>query len=366
MDLYNWFWSPSVWIPPGYTWEDLAPREGHPYPNSSDLWVYPFIIAGSLLSLKYFILMPYVYAPIGKYFGVKNKHHKLPPVNLCLEKVYKKYKAEPPQDVMRSVTSEIGWNERQIQRWLRQRGASLQVTKLEKFCDCSWQLTYYILYCILGFVVHRDKSWLYDVRHCWYGFPEQFLDNDIWWYYMISLGFYWGQTFTHFFTPQRHDSVQMLCHHTVTITLTSLSFMVNMVRIGSLILLVHECADIPLLLAKIFGYCRRQKMMDIMFVFFVILWITTRLGVFPLRLLRSTIFEAHVQQQMFYPIYYIFNGMILSIFLMHLFWTYNIIQVIAKKFSAKNIVVDVRSSDDDLPSNDDEVYPQIKDTKKEK
>lgn len=357
MDLYNWFWSESVWVPEGFTWEDFTPKPGQLVPNSGDLWIYPFIFAGVLQLAKYLFLTPFLYKPLGRILSVRSKPYRHPPNNVVLDSVYRQYRSRPPHLVVVDSAKTLSWTERQVERWLRQKTVSQQATTLEKFTDCAWQLTYYSLFCVLGFVVLHDKPWLYDVRHCWYKFPRHTLDNEIWWYYMISLGFYWGQTITHFLQPQRHDSLQMLCHHLVTILLTSLSWVCNFVRIGSLILIVHECADIPLLTAKMFGYCGRRDLMDKIFVVFVLLWILTRLGIFPCIIIRSTLFEAHRQENMFYPVYYIFNGLILSIFLMHLMWTYNILQIIVRKFTTEHIS-DVRSSASEM-SEDENSYPPV-------
>ncbi|KAF2359174.1 TRAM/LAG1/CLN8 domain [Trinorchestia longiramus] len=359
MDLYNTFWSESIWIPPGYKWDDLDPHKtGKPFPDAADLWVYPFLFAGFFIFLKYLILIPFIFVPIGKKLRIRSHPYRHPPLNASLEKIYRRYRSRAPHSVIAEQAEKLGWSHRQVDRWLRQKTVSQQVTTMEKYIDCAWQLVYYVCYCLFGIFVLIDKPWLYDVRHCWYNFPMQYPEPEVWWYYMVSLGFYWCQTVTHFLQPQRHDSLQLLCHHIVTILLTSLSWVCNFTRMGSLILLLHECADIPLLLAKIFGYCKKHGLMDKMFVLFVLLWVVTRLGIFPFRLIRSTLLEAHVQENTFYPVYYIFNGLILSIFLMHLIWTYNIIQVIVRKFSSDHIS-DVRSSASEI-SSDDVSYPPSK------
>lgn len=362
MDLYDWFWSESVWVPPGYSWDDISSKSGGKLPNPGDLWLYPFVIAGIFVTLNYFLLTPLIFNPIGKYFCVRSKPYKHPPHNAALDLVYKQHRSRAPHTLVAESAKNLGWSERQVERWLRQKTVSTQATKLEKFNDAAWQFTYYVLYCVFGIVVLYDKSWLYDVTQCWHKFPRHDLDNEIWWYYMIALGFYWGQTLTHFIQPKRNDSSQMLCHHLVTIILTSLSFTCNFARIGSLILLVHECADIPLLVAKMFGYGGRRDLMDKSFMVFLILWIVTRLGIFPFVLIKSTLFDAHRQEKMFYPVYYIFNGLILAIFFMHLIWTYNIVQVIVRKMSNDHIT-DVRSSASDMTDGDFS-YPKVEDKKK--
>lgn len=70
------------------------------------------------------------------------------------------------------------------------------------------------------------------------------MENDIWWYYMISMAFYWSLTVTQFFDIKRKDFWQMFLHHMVTLLLMALSWVCNLHRAGSLVLVVHDCADI--------------------------------------------------------------------------------------------------------------------------
>ena len=50
-----------------------------------------------------------------------------------------------------------------------------------------------------GMVVLWGKSWLWDIRYCWYHYPHHAVEADVWWYYMIELTFYWSLTFSQFY-----------------------------------------------------------------------------------------------------------------------------------------------------------------------
>jgi len=109
----------------------------------------------------------------------------------------------------------------------------------------------------------------------------QSISNDIWWYYMISMSFYWSLTGTQFFDVKRKDFWQMFIHHMVTLLLMSLSWVCNLHRVGSLVLVVHDCADIFLEAAKLTKYANYQKLCDAIFAIFTVVWIVTRLGFYP-------------------------------------------------------------------------------------
>lgn len=61
---------------------------------------------------------------------------------------------------------------------------------------------------------------------------------------MISMSFYWALTVTQFFDNKRKDFWQMFIHHMITLLLMALSWVCNLHRVGSLVLVVHDCADI--------------------------------------------------------------------------------------------------------------------------
>ncbi|XP_037786070.1 ceramide synthase 6-like isoform X1 [Penaeus monodon] len=351
--LSAWFWKPEVWLIRGYTWDSLAQAEHFQYPVFSDLWTYPFAIAAALLVLRYFVLNPFVFTPTALALGVSNNQQRPPPPNRVLEAVFRRHRNRTPAEVISKAARESGFSERKVERWLRQRVVSARSTDVEKFNDCAWQALYYSLYCVMGFVVLWDKAWLWDIKHCWYDYPEQSVDNDIWWYYMTALGFYWCMTLTHFIQHQRKDSLQMFIHHVLTIMLIVFSWTVNFVRLGSLVLIVHECADIPMLFAKMSKLFGRRDLMDKFFVVFVLLWLSTRTGLFPLWILNNSLFEAHVILDVeLIPVYYIFNGMMLTLFLIHVVWTYLILRILVTKLLDHKLE-DLRSSSDASADEDE-------------
>ena len=60
---------------------------------------------------------------------------------------------------------------------------------------------------------------------------------------MIELAFYWSLIFSQFIDVKRKDFWQMFLHHIATILLLSFSYVVNFVRIGTLVLVIHDFGD---------------------------------------------------------------------------------------------------------------------------
>ena len=86
------------------------------------------------------------------------------------------------------------------------------------------------------------------------------LTDGIWWYYMIEISFYVSLTVSQFFDVKRKDFWEMFVHHIATISLMTFSWTVNLTRIGTLILLVHDVAD---------GFLEVPKCFDIPFCFYL-------------------------------------------------------------------------------------------------
>ncbi|KAK6640044.1 hypothetical protein RUM43_008321 [Polyplax serrata] len=234
---------------------------------------------------------PYCYAPFGIYLGIKNvKPKKAAPVPE-LEKLYQSGKKATIKDI-KSTANQLRMTERQVERWLRVRRAMDRPTTLKKFCENSFRCTYYIYSFIYGLMVLWDKPWLWNINYCWYGYPHQSVSNDIWWYYMISLSFYWSLAVSHFFDVKHKDFWQMFIHHIATIVLMDFSWVCNMHRIGSLVLVIHDCADVLLEGAKMAKYANYQRVCDLLFVIFTLVWIATRLGLYPFWIMRNTTIQA--------------------------------------------------------------------------
>lgn len=186
-----------------------------------------------------------------------------------MEKAYKK---KIKHKEITALAKQLDWSERQVERWLRLRRSQDMPSTLTKFCEnrsvmlnkyfinnplsfvvyfnlknyliYSWRCLYYTFIFIYGIIVLWDKPWLWDIKNCYYGYPNHSVSNDIWWYYMVSISFYWSLSISQFFDVKRKDFWQMFIHHKATILLMSFSWVSNLTRIGSLVLVVHDSADI--------------------------------------------------------------------------------------------------------------------------
>lgn len=348
------FWSSDVWLPPGVTWKDLEPNDQNPiaYPRFSDIW-YPVLFSFALTFLR-LLFEKYVFFPLGIANGLRpvRPWKGQAPDNPVLEKAFlvaRKGRLNYKQ--IQGLAKQLDWTERQVERWIRMRRMMDRPSTLVKFMECGWRFSYYGFAFGYGVWTLWDKDWFWDINHCWYTFPHQGVTNDIWWYYMMELSFYWSLLFSMFEDIKRKDFLEMLIHHFVTIILLVLSWTCNLIRAGTLVLVIHDCADIFLEMAKMMKYIKWQRTCDALFAIFTVTWIGTRLVIYPYWFLYSTCIGAKEIVPMF-PAYYIFNSLLLLLLVLHIIWTYFILKVLYRAILSGQMEKDSRSSSSEDFSED--------------
>lgn len=130
----------------------------------------------------------------------------------------------------------------------------------------------------------------------------------------------------------------------ITLVLITVSWTVNAIRGGSLIVFVHDIADVLLEGVKALNYAKYERFGTVVFILFAIVWIITRLGVFA-RIVLCGIFD-FVTLFPPYPLYYALVVLTSLLLVLHVVWTYMIFKV-AFRMIVANKMDDVRSSSED-------------------
>jgi len=348
MTLFKWFWNDDIWLPPNVTWTDLEQseiREGVAVPKFSHLW-YPIPASLIVIAIRY-VVERHFFRPFGIFLGLRATKRQPAATNDVLEECYETGKGKIPRaDSLTSLSQQLGMTVRQVERWFRIRRMQNKPSTLDKFSETGWRGFYYSSVFLYGCSVLWNKPWLWDIKHCWYNYPLHRIDSDVWWYYMVELSFYWALCISQFFDVKRKDFWEMFIHHVTTIALMGFSWTCNLTRVGTLVLVIHDCADIFLEAAKLCKYTNYQKLCDLLFACFALTWVVTRLGVYPTWILYSTTIEAPQIVEMF-PAYYIFNGLLAILLVLHVIWTYFILKIIYKAMYSGKTEQDTRSDSDD-------------------
>lgn len=91
----------------------------------------------------------------------------------------------------------------------------------------------------------------------------------------------------------RGDFREMMAHHIVTNCLIFLSSYYRFTRIGSMIFLVHDLSDVPIDMSKLANFVKWKTTTIICFVTMVLMWIITRLVIFPFVICRSVLEDSY-------------------------------------------------------------------------
>ncbi|XP_063391071.1 ceramide synthase 2-like [Cydia fagiglandana] len=340
--LLDAFWSEALWLPPNVTWSDVAPgpRPGTAvvYTDHRHLWLT--VPMALILIMLRFVLDKYIFAPFGKALGIKHDRNIEVPPNHKLEAAYK---ANPASKQLCALAKQLDLSERQVQRWWRRRRLQDKPSTLVKFRESCWRATFYFYNLMVGWMVLWDKEWLWDVDYCYIGYPHQGVTNDIEWLYIVALGFYLSQTLSLYVDVRRKDFWQLVVHHAATLSLLSFSWVCNLHRIGSLLMLTLDCSEALLEPTKATKYAGYHRASEYMFTAFTALWIVTRIGMYSYFIIGSATYRAaaYFSPFLMFQLLVFLAWVLLAL---NLYWTWLILQVAYRAIKHGQIDGDIRSS----------------------
>ncbi|KAJ6652160.1 hypothetical protein lerEdw1_013144 [Lerista edwardsae] len=364
----SWFWWHEYWLPPGVTWEDMKETEEIHYPQPQHLLVS--VPVTLLLVAARFIFerqVPFhfigtVAVPLSQKMGLREKIRRKALPNPLLEAFYTVHNRSPKEDELSGLAKQCDLQPRQVERWFRCRRNQDRPSLTKKFCEASWRFTFYLTSLSTGIAVLYDKPWFWDHRECWIGYPQQPLLPSIFAYYMLELSFYLSLSITLPFDVKRKDFHEQIVHHAITIFLICFSYCANYIRIGTLVMVIHDVSDCVLELTKIFNYLKWRQICDFLFIVFSTLFLFTRLVVFPYKVLYNTYYYSMELFQPFFG-YYLMNALLMILQLLHVFWSCLIIHMVYRFILCGTMEKDLRS-DSDESEKDDEGTERKKEAKR--
>ncbi|RHY85534.1 hypothetical protein DYB35_003289 [Aphanomyces astaci] len=200
------------------------------------------------------------------------------------------------------------------QRFLKHLGDPLKKdVTMRKFTDQSWQLVIHASMTVLELYVLQDEAW-------------------------------WSDTTT----QVRKDYLVMMAHHVVTIALVTLSFVMNYLPIGVLVLLLHDASDVPLDLLKMANYLKLEArqgfyITEVLFAIMLSVWLYCRVYMFPTKIIRSSMWESRVAcavplETWDFTISWLgFNLMLLALYALHIWWTFLLLRLLYNALSNSGI-----------------------------
>ncbi|KAI9208056.1 TLC domain-containing protein [Polychytrium aggregatum] len=228
------------------------------------------------------------------------------------------------------------------------------ISKQERFVASAWTCFMYILCSVVGlFIMYQEREWFLD--------PTKYFElhippsNYVRFYYAFSSGYYIFAMFSElYFEPWRSDTPVLIIHHVVTLLLLLGSAWFDFWRIGCPIILIHDISDPLLHVAKLFLYCGHQLIADIVFPMFAVVFIVSRVIIFPRFIIWPIPYNAYHPDGQRTPwgredILFGFIGLLWSLECLHVYWTYLILKVAVQQILLGKIEKDIREeSDDDI------------------
>ncbi|KAG7524335.1 hypothetical protein JOB18_010580 [Solea senegalensis] len=351
MDLLPDIWRQEYWLPPGVTWKDMEQLEDSDRPRPLDLLI-TLPLALCFVGLRY-VFERFFAPPIGICLGVKNRLQVTAAPSPKLESFYMRRSRQPTQSEIVSLMKACGKTQRQIEKWFRHRRNQDRPCQTKKFGEAAWRFSFYLVAFVGGLACLIDRPWFWNNRDCWSKYPVQPMERAHYWYYMLELSFYVSLLLRISVDVKRKDFKEQVIHHLATIFLLSFSYCANYIRIGTLVMLLHDSSDILLESAKMFNYGTGwRKTCDILFVVFTVVFLVTRLVIFPSKIIHTTLV---LSMEVFEPFvgYYFFNILLMVLQALHIFWAILILRMV-NKFLVGKLEKDVRSDEESEAEQDEE------------
>lgn len=233
------------------------------------------------------------------------------------------------------------------------------VTKKSKFIKCSesmWKLTYYASVQMWAISILKQTPWAMNTKEYFSGWPNQDLGLPIKLFYMCQCGFYLysiGALLA--WETRRKDFSIMFSHHIITSILIGYSYLTSFFRIGTVILALHDTSDVFLEAAKVSKYAGKEMVASLFFACFAISWLLLRLIFFPFWIIKTSSYysiESLMKSGQFpRSSYYVFNVMLLTLLVFHIYWWKLICAMIIRQLQNRGKVgEDIRSDSEDEES----------------
>ncbi|XP_049644242.1 ceramide synthase 4-like [Suncus etruscus] len=350
--MNEWFWSEKLWLPANVTWADLEDRDGQVYPHPRDLLVaLPMSLA--LLALR-FIFERFIALPLSWWLGVRDQP-RLPVKPIpALERHFMTAGPKFKEAQMVLLASQCGLTLQQIRCWFWRRRNQDQPSLSKKFCEASWRFTHFFCSSLGGFSILYHESWLWRPVMCWDSYPNQPLKPTLYYWYLLDLSFFISLLIMMPLDNKRKDFKEQVLHHIVTIALIVFSYSSNLLRIGSVVLLLLNCSDYLLQAGKMFNYTQYQNVSKVLFFIFALVFFCTRMVIFPTQILYTTYYESINGRSPFFG-YYFFNGLLMIIQVLHVYWSYLILRMLYNFTWKGKVSRDICSNVEESETSDGEV-----------
>ncbi|XP_072457062.1 ceramide synthase 4-like isoform X1 [Notamacropus eugenii] len=347
--LYKSFWNAEYWIPTGYTWTDLEDSDDIIYPHPKDL-LATIPMTFVLIVIRYFTERA-IGLPLSRALGVRDPIRIKATPNPILESFFRTQRKNPEKYELNHLASQCGLSMRQTECWFRRRRNQERPLISKKFSESCWRFLFYSCTFFGGLLIFCNKTWFGQPETVWDEYPKQPLQPVIYWWYLLELSFYISLLLTLTLDVKRKDFMGQVIHHFVTITLIFFAYSANFVNVGALVLLLHDVSDVFLEAYKMLSYAQWKLAREATFIIFTLVFLSTRLILFPNKVLYTTYYVVRSKDKFFFG-YYFAITLLMVLQCLNVFWSFLILRMFYKFLSEGQAKNDVRSDIEELDMSD--------------
>ena len=145
-------------------------------------------------------------------------------------------------------------------------------------------------------------------------------------YLMIALGYHLFSLISHVTGPIRNDFMELILHHTITVTLIFNGYFANLIPISGMISLIHDIADVFVYLARVFVDTIYDKLAFFWYISLMIVFAYGRLFVYPFYLIYHSMWynEDHADDIPGFKLMYVFLHALLGL---HIYWYFLMVNI---------------------------------------
>lgn len=238
-----------------------------------------------------------------------------------------------------------------------------------KASENTFYAVFYVISLATGWMVYQHESWKVNLfaPSCISAFWEHHppVSSEFRFYYLFELSYYVSCVlFLLFHDTKRKDFAEFFTHHVATISLIVLSYILGWMRLGLIILLLHDVGDVFLYSAKVMHYLAIHPWDIAVFAIFSVVFYVSRLFLFPRVILAVTVepwievtrtpsskpewvanWGLHIAQMIGFALF------LNTLLYLHCFWFFLILKMIRREFltpRSKDLGSgDIRSDDED-------------------
>jgi ceramide synthetase len=133
---------------------------------------------------------------------------------------------------------------------------------VDKFGQSAMEALFYGGYTVIGVLLVPRQPWIWPSSNWWMGFAEgkhDLIRADLRCYYLLYGSRYLQGLISIFLEHKRKDFWEMFLHHTFTVLVVIISYIFGWNRVGAVVMVLLDPADVPLHVAKLCKYTAESR-----------------------------------------------------------------------------------------------------------